>query len=89
MAIWCLYTADPTQHPIILGDVVLTGTGGDEETGDGPDQVVSDIFEAREFVVQVRPYGTVPDTIPMPGSTTSSTPPHGACSSATRCVPVR
>ncbi|GAA4383327.1 DUF3846 domain-containing protein [Agromyces bauzanensis] len=60
MAIWWLYTADPTEYPIFLGDVVLTGTSGDEETGDLPERIVQDIFEQREFVVQVQPYGAGP-----------------------------
>lgn len=57
MAIWWLYTADPTQYPVFLGDVVLTGTGEVEESGDVPDHIVQDIFEQREFVVQVQPHG--------------------------------
>lgn len=57
MAIWWLYTADPTEYPVFLGDVVVTGIGGSEEAGDVPEGIVRDIFEAREFVVQVQPYG--------------------------------
>ena len=57
MAIWWLYTADPTEYPIFLGDVVLTGIGDSEQTGDVPDRIVRDIFEAHEFVVQVQPHG--------------------------------
>ncbi len=56
MAIWWLFTADPLEYPVILGDVVLTGSG-DDEGADVPDCIVREIFEAREFVVQVRPYG--------------------------------
>lgn len=57
MAIWWLYTADPTQYPIFLGDVVLTGIGDDEETGDVPERIIRDIFEPQEFVVQACPHG--------------------------------
>ncbi len=55
MAIWWLHTANPMQHPIILGDVVLTGIAEDGGGTDVPDSLVQDIFEAREFVVQIRP----------------------------------
>jgi len=59
MALWWLYSAEPTQYPIFLGDVVLTGTGtgtGDEDES-GMAQIVRDVFEQREFVVQVKPNG--------------------------------
>lgn len=54
MALWWLYSADPTQYPIFLGDVVLTGTSEEES---GMAQIVRDVFEQREFVVQVMPDG--------------------------------
>ena len=60
MAIWWLYTADPTQYPIILGDVVLAGIGTDEESGDVPERIIRDIFETTEFVVQAKPFGVGP-----------------------------
>ena len=56
MAPWWLYSAEPTQYPIFLGDVVLTGTG-DEEDEALLEQIVRDVFEEREFVVQVMPHG--------------------------------
>ncbi len=59
MALWWLYSADPTQHPIFLGDVVFTGTD-DQEAGSLWERIVGDIFEQREFVVQVMPYGRGP-----------------------------
>lgn len=60
MALWWLYTADPTSYPLILGDVVLTGNGGDEESGDVPERVVREIFETTAFVVQAKPFGVGP-----------------------------
>ncbi len=57
MAIWWLCTARPMDNPVFLGDVVLTGMGGDEGTAELPEQIVRDIFEQREFVLQVRPHG--------------------------------
>jgi len=59
MAIWWLYTADPTEYPIFLGDVVLTGTDNEEDES-LLERIVGDIFEQREFVVQVKPYGRGP-----------------------------
>lgn len=56
MALWWLYSAEPTQYPIFLGDVVLTGTGDDEDDA-LLEEIVRDVFEKREFVVQVMPYG--------------------------------
>lgn len=60
MALWWLYTADPTQYPMILGDVVLTGNGSDEDTGDVPERIVRDIFGTQEFVLQAKPFGVGP-----------------------------
>lgn len=57
MALWWLYSADPTQYPIFLGDVVLTSTDDGEEATALLERIVRDIFEQREFVVQVRPSG--------------------------------
>lgn len=57
MALWWLYSADPTQYPIFLGDVVLTSTDDGEEATALLERIVGDIFEQREFVVQVRPSG--------------------------------
>ncbi|WP_315070675.1 DUF3846 domain-containing protein [uncultured Microbacterium sp.] len=54
MAIWWLYTANPTQCPFILGNAVLTGAGDDELSGDVPEAIVRDIFDDREFVVQTQ-----------------------------------
>ncbi|WP_375384043.1 DUF3846 domain-containing protein [uncultured Microbacterium sp.] len=54
MALWWLYTADPSQHPIFLGDVVLTCTSDQGEPTALLERIVGDIFEAREFVVQVK-----------------------------------
>lgn len=59
MALWWLYSADPTQYPIFLGDVVLASTG-DEEEGSLMERIVGDVFEQREFVIQVKPYGRGP-----------------------------
>ena len=56
MALWWLYSAEPMGYPIFLGDVVLTGTGDDEDETMF-EQIVGDVFEQREFVVQVKPYG--------------------------------
>lgn len=55
MAIWWLHTANPMHHPIILGDVVMTGIAEDGGGTDVPDVLFQDIFEAREFVVQICP----------------------------------
>ena len=49
-------SADPTQNPVFLGDVVLTGTDA-RDRGDVPDSVVRDVFDDREFIVQVSPHG--------------------------------
>lgn len=57
MALWWLYTADPTQYPVFLGDVVLTGMTESDEGGTLLEQIESDIFEQREFIVQVKPRG--------------------------------
>ncbi len=57
MAIWWLYTADPTRCPLFLGNVVLTGASDDEESGDAPEAIVRYIFDEREFVVQTLPRG--------------------------------
>jgi hypothetical protein len=57
MALWWLYTADPTRHPIFLGDVVLTSTDADEQGGDAIERIVQDIFEQREFVIEVLLFG--------------------------------
>ncbi|MGO3722283.1 hypothetical protein, partial [Microbacterium gubbeenense] len=46
-------------HPIFLGDVVLTGTGAEEDEV-LLEQIVRDVFEQREFVVQVMPHGRGP-----------------------------
>jgi hypothetical protein len=59
MALWWLYSAEPTQYPIFLGDVVLTGAGDDEDDA-LLGQIVRDVFEEREFVVQVMPHGRGP-----------------------------
>lgn len=59
MALWWLYSAEPTQYPIFLGDVVLTGTGAEEDEV-LLEQIVRDVFEQREFVVQVMPHGRGP-----------------------------
>ncbi len=60
MALWWLYTADPMEYPIFLGDVVLTGIGDSEESGGVSDVIMRDIFEAREFIVQVQLHGVGP-----------------------------
>ena len=60
MALWWLYSADPLQYPIFLGDVVLTSTDDTEEATALLDRIVGDVFEAREFVLQVKPYGRGP-----------------------------
>ena len=60
MALWWLYSADPMQYPIFLGDVVLTSTDDDEEATAMLERIVGDIFEQREFVVQVQPDGRGP-----------------------------
>lgn len=54
-ALWWLYSARPTDRPLILGNVVLTG--GDDQTGsnDVPEPVIQQIFVRNEFVVQVHP----------------------------------
>ena len=57
MALWWLYSAEPMEYPVFLGDVVLTGTGDDEDEA-LLGQIVRDVFEEREFVVQVMPRGT-------------------------------
>ncbi|WP_292789389.1 DUF3846 domain-containing protein, partial [Microbacterium sp. UBA7513] len=57
MALWWLYTADPMQGPIILGDVILTGNGELDATGDVPEVLVQDIFEARRFIIEGRRHG--------------------------------
>ena len=55
-----LYTADPMRYPVILGDVVLAGISadGDKDGGDVPEGLVRDVFEEREFIVQVQPDDT-------------------------------
>lgn len=57
MALWWIYAADPTRYPILLGDVVLTGSGDDEESGDVPERLIRDVFGTQEFVVQAKPFG--------------------------------
>ena len=54
-AFWWLHSAQPTDHPVILGDVVLTGVGDQENEGDVPASVIEQIFHRDNFVVQVRP----------------------------------
>jgi hypothetical protein len=49
-AFWWLYSADPASYPLILGDVVLTGAGGDI-----PEPVIEQVFSRDEFVLQVHP----------------------------------
>jgi hypothetical protein len=60
MALWWLYSADPMQYPIFLGDVVLTSTDDGEEATAMLERILGDIFEQREFVVQVQPHGRGP-----------------------------
>lgn len=55
-AFWWLHSAEPTDRPVMLGDVVLTGVGDHENEGDVPEVVVEQIFHRNNFVVQVRPY---------------------------------
>lgn len=55
-AFWWLHSAQPTDYPVILGDVVLTGVGDRENEGDVPEAVIEQIFHRDNFVVQVRPY---------------------------------
>lgn len=45
------YAVDPLQHPLLFGDVVLSGDGND---GDVPEELVRDAFEATTFFVDVR-----------------------------------
>ena len=80
MVLWWLYSADPMQYPVFLGDVVLTGTGVDEDEA-LLEQIVRDVFEEREFVVQVMPHGRGPWQDSFARFRMSSTPPPGACSS--------
>jgi hypothetical protein len=53
-ALWWLYAAVPTEYPLILGDVVLSGNGEatNEGSGDVPERLVEHIFGPHRFVVQ-------------------------------------
>ncbi|WP_198165887.1 DUF3846 domain-containing protein [Agromyces laixinhei] len=57
MALWWLYSAEPMHYPIFLGDVVLVSTDDGEESTALLERIIGDIFEPREFVVQIKPYG--------------------------------
>lgn len=52
-AFWWLYSAQPLEYPLILGDVVLTGAGGSADGTDIPERVADHIFARDDFVVQV------------------------------------
>lgn len=60
MALWWLYSADPMQYPVFLGDVVLTSTDDGKEAAALLERIIGDIFEPREFVLQVQPYAHGP-----------------------------
>lgn len=85
-AFWWLYSAQPTESPLILGDVVLTGAGDYPDGSDIPDPVIEQIFVRDEFVVQVHPRDRAPGSTRSPASTTSSTRRPAACCSRRRCV---
>lgn len=51
MALSWLYTVDPMRHPLLFGDVVLSGGGND---GDVPEELVRDVFEASAFFIDLR-----------------------------------
>lgn len=55
MAIWWLSSVTTRDYPMFLGDVVLTGSGVDEASEDVPEHIIRDVFESREFVLQLRP----------------------------------
>jgi len=57
MALWWLYSAEPMQYPIFLGDVVLTSSDDSEEAAALLQRIVGDVFEQREFVLQIKPRG--------------------------------
>jgi len=57
MALWWLYSADPTQYPVFLGNAVLTSASDHGDEGSLMERIIGDVFEQREFVVQVRPFG--------------------------------
>lgn len=59
MAIWWIYSVDPMQHPLLCGDVVLSGLP-DENDGDVPESIVRDIFDGSEFTLEVRSYENRP-----------------------------
>ena len=53
MAIRWLYSTDPMQHPLLCGDVVVSGIPG-EGDGDVPEELERDILEATRFFIDAR-----------------------------------
>ncbi|VXB66982.1 DUF3846 domain-containing protein [Frigoribacterium sp. 9N] len=53
MAIRWLYSADPMEHPLLCGDIVISGIP-DENEGDVPATLVRDIFEATQFFIDAQ-----------------------------------
>jgi hypothetical protein len=48
MALTWLHAVDPMRHPLLFGDVVVSGLG-DQDDGDVPEELVRDVFEATTF----------------------------------------
>lgn len=57
MALWWLYSAEPMRYPFFLGDVVLTSADDSEEGAALLQRIIGDVFEQREFVLQVKRLG--------------------------------
>ena len=51
MAMTWLYAVDPMRHPLLFGDVELSGDG---YAGDVPEELVRDVFEATMFFIDIR-----------------------------------
>lgn len=58
-ALWWYYSAQPTQCPLILGDIILTGNGEGlaAEGSDIPEPVVQQLLGPCRYVVQGTPHG--------------------------------
>ncbi|WP_424447925.1 DUF3846 domain-containing protein [Microbacterium arborescens] len=53
MALRWLYSVEPMQHPLLFGDVVLSGLG-DENEGDVPEAIVRELFDATTYFIDAR-----------------------------------
>lgn len=53
MALTWLYAVDPMRHPLLFGDVVISGLE-DQDEGDVPEELVRDVFEATTYFIDAR-----------------------------------